>query len=74
MKARSLSPEQAFRAMFVFLSAYHDRTRGSSELASVLSDIQMNRSDGLTADPAAWDDWLTAVDAVCTEAKEGKRR
>jgi hypothetical protein len=34
-----------------------------------LGDIQLNKTDGRPADPAAWDDWLAAVDAVCREAK-----
>ncbi len=70
MRKKMLSPEQAFRAMFVFLSEYYDRTGGSSELGSVLSDIQMIRADGLPADPAAWDDWLAAIDAAVAEAKK----
>jgi hypothetical protein len=55
--------------MFLFLSAYYDRTQGKSELGSVLSDIQTNRRNGSPADSAAWDDWLGAVDAACAETK-----
>jgi len=69
MQKKMLSPEQAFRAMFIFLNEYYDRTGGTSELGSVLSDIQLNRPDGLPADPAAWDDWLAAVDAVNAATK-----
>ncbi|HLY44255.1 MAG TPA: hypothetical protein VKQ73_01645 [Stellaceae bacterium] len=70
MRKKMLSPEQAFRAMFIFLKEYHDRTGGQSELGSVLSDIQMNLwADGLPADPAAWGDWLAAIEAVLEKAK-----
>ena len=67
MRKKVLSPEQAFRAMFFFLKEYYDRTGGTSELSAVLSDIQLNRADSLPADPAAWDDWLAAIDAVLEE-------
>jgi hypothetical protein len=63
MKRKLLSPEQAFRAMFVFLDAYNGRTQGQAELGEVLGDIQMGKR-GTTMDPAAWDDWLVAVDKV----------
>jgi hypothetical protein len=69
MRKKMLSPEQAFRAMFVFLNDYYERTGGASELASVLSDIQLIRTDGLPADPAAWDDWLAAVETVSVKSK-----
>lgn len=59
--------------MFIFLKDYYDRTGGTSELGSVLSDIQMNLwADGLPADPAAWGDWLAAIDAVLEKSKLGK--
>jgi hypothetical protein len=68
MSKRLLSPEQAFQAMLAFLSAYYERTEGTAELGEVLGDIQLNR-DGSTMDPAAWGDWLTAIDAVSAGAK-----
>jgi hypothetical protein len=64
MKEKMLSVEQAFQAMFIFLNAYYERTQGQAELGSVLSDIQINRQDGMPGDPAAWGDWLAAVEAV----------
>jgi hypothetical protein len=68
MSKKLLSTEQAFQAMFVFLSAYHERTEGTAELGEVLGDIQLNK-DGSTMDPAAWGDWLTAIDAVSVKSK-----
>jgi hypothetical protein len=74
MKKKPLSPEQAFRAMFVFLDAYHERTSGKAELGDVLGDIQLNENDSMPADPAAWGDWLAAIDHVRdhTVAETGK--
>jgi hypothetical protein len=70
MKKKLLSPEQAFRAMFVFLSEYHRRTAGKAELGDVLGDIQLNENDGMPADPAAWGDWLAAIDDARAPAVE----
>ena len=64
MNKKTLTPEQAFRAMFIFLSEYYERTQRQAELGSVLSDIQTSRTDGLPADPAAWDDWLAAIKSM----------
>jgi hypothetical protein len=65
----TMNAEQAFKAMLVFLDAYDQRTSRTAEFGDVLGDIQLNKTDGRPADPAAWDDWLAAVDAVCREAK-----
>ncbi len=64
MEEMLLSPKEAFAAMRQFLDAYHLRTGGSGKLASVLSDLQLLPTDGLPADPAAWEDWTAAVKAV----------
>ncbi|MGE0257338.1 MAG: hypothetical protein AB7H71_15395 [Alphaproteobacteria bacterium] len=65
----AISPEQAFAAMFVFLSEYYQRTNGTAVLADVLGDIQPIQSDGMPADPAAWEDWLAAIRAVLSDAQ-----
>jgi hypothetical protein len=54
--------------MFLFLEAYYKRTQGRAELGEVLGDIQ-GRELGSTMDPAAWDDWLMAIEAVLEKAK-----
>jgi hypothetical protein len=58
-----LSLEQSFQAMSRFLEQYSQRVGGKSELAAVLSDIQV-MPDGRPADRAAWGDWLGAVRIV----------
>jgi hypothetical protein len=50
--------------MSLFLEEYYKRTQGTAELGSVLSDIQLNKQNGLPMDPAAWDDWMAAVESV----------
>ena len=62
MKKQRLSPEQAFAAMSAFLERYYERTGGKGDLGALLGDLQINRSDGLPLDPAAWADWLAAID------------
>ena len=64
MKKKFLSSEQAFQVMFAFLNDYYQRTAGKAELGDVLGDIQVNESDGMPADPAAWADWISAIDTV----------
>jgi hypothetical protein len=59
-----LSPEQAFQAMSLFLCRYYERTGGKGELAAILGDIQMDDEYGRPFDPAAWDDWLAAINHV----------
>lgn len=68
---QALSPEQAFWAMFVFLRDYWYRLGETVELRSVLSDIQLLSGNGRPADPAAWEDWLRAIEAVRRRAPEG---
>jgi hypothetical protein len=64
MKKRRLSPEQAFAAMSLFLERYHVRGGDGDDLAGLLGDIQINERDGLPFDPAAWTDWLAAVEDI----------
>ena len=66
MKKKPLSPEQAFRAMSVFLHDYYQRTQGQAAVGDVLGDIQLGGS-GETADPAAWDDWLSVIETALAD-------
>ena len=74
MKKKLLSSEQAFQAMFAFLNDYYQRTAGKAELGDVLGDIQVNNSDGMPADPAAWADWISAIDAVVKKTADAAGR
>jgi hypothetical protein len=57
-----LTPEQALAAMSIFLEKYYARTGAEGDIDAVLGDLQVNLLDGRTNDPAAWADWLTAID------------
>ena len=74
MKKIFLSSEQAFQAMFAFLNDYYQRTAGKAELGDVLGDIQVNESDGMPADPAAWADWIAAIDTVVKKPADAAGR
>lgn len=56
----ALTPKEGYRAMLYFLEAYFERTK-AEEIAALLGGLAFNK-DGLTMDPAAWQDWLDAVE------------
>jgi hypothetical protein len=60
MEKDHLSVNEAYLAMFEFLSGLYQRTK-SDELGSLLGEISL-MSDGKTVDPAAWKDWLQCVE------------
>jgi hypothetical protein len=57
--SETLTNEQAFKAMVFFLEAFYARTT-SNDVGGLLGDL-MRRTDGGTADRAAWADWLESV-------------
>lgn len=65
-----LSARDAYRAMFLFLETYYDRS-GSGELGDPLSGMAINE-DGQPMDPAAWGDWLAADSAVIESPDPGR--
>lgn len=58
---------EAYKAMISFLDEYYFRF-GQDNLGVILGSIQL-RSDQSTADPAAWQDWIEAVNRVLDETK-----
>ena len=62
----SLTLKEAYAAMFAFLEQRYNWTK-SDAIGSMLGDMSL-LSDGGTADPATWGDWLKCVEA----AKNGK--
>ncbi len=59
MKSK-LTALQAFNAMTKFLDIYYEQTV-SDDVGSLLGDMSFLR-DGETADPAAWLDWMRALE------------
>jgi hypothetical protein len=54
--------------MFEFIEDYYNRTGKPVAIGNLLSDCQLIRGEE-TADPAAWYDWVKAVNKVlCEEA------
>jgi hypothetical protein len=54
-----LTEEEAFKAMVIFLERYYNETH-SDDIGSLLSDLIL-LDDKKTADPAAWNDWINAI-------------
>jgi hypothetical protein len=67
MRKQRLSAEQAYAAMVLFLERHYARGGSGDDLAGLLGDIHINERDGLPMDPAAWPDWLSAVEDVLAE-------
>jgi hypothetical protein len=62
---QTLTIGEAFEAMRVFLTRFNEREpadrRETLELLLVWTEVQ---PDGVTHDPAQWEDWLEAVELV----------
>lgn len=62
LRLNGLTALQAFNAMRKFLEAYYSRI-SSDDVGSLLGDLQILQ-DGGTADPAAWNDLIDAINLV----------
>jgi len=62
-----LSEYEAYNAMVSFLDTYYQLTK-SDDVGSLLGGMMM-LADGTTADPAAWYDWLEAIEKGKNETK-----
>jgi hypothetical protein len=58
----TMTVEQAYRAMLVFLEREVDLTE-SGDLADLVSEYKLG-ADGKTRDPAIWEEWMEAVGKV----------
>jgi hypothetical protein len=59
---KTLTVQEGFAAMRLFLEDYYEQTH-SDDIGALLGDLQI-LEDGMTADPAVWDDWLACVNQV----------
>ncbi|NRT73605.1 hypothetical protein [Clostridium beijerinckii] len=70
----NLTIEEAYKSMVNFLEKYYQRTN-SDDIGGLLGDIMLI-DEGITADPASWDDWLESVGRIKSEKyikENGKR-
>ncbi len=67
-----LTPQQAYRAMFLFLENYTGRFKGTppKELSILLSFMQLF-DDGIPGDPAFREDWHKCVIQILNEDELG---
>jgi len=61
----TVTDHEAFLAMYDLLRDRYERTK-SADIGALLGDLSL-LPDGGTADPAAWQDWVRAVE----KAKRG---
>jgi hypothetical protein len=72
MAENTMTINEAFAATYYYLLAHYNRTRNPAEgssldVGTLVSDMAI-LEDGGTADPAAWHDWMLAVE----QAREDK--
>ncbi len=60
-----LTLKEAYSAMYSFLEHEYEMT-GSNEIGGMLGSMSL-LEDGGTADPAAWNDWVQAVEKVANK-------
>ena len=65
--SEKLTELQAFEAMKKFLEGYWERTN-SDDVGGLLGELQFH-AEGGTFDPAAWHDWVKAVEEVLKKNK-----
>jgi hypothetical protein len=61
-----LTEKEAYAAMYAYLEKLYEITK-SDDVGGLLGSMSM-LSDGSTADPAIWDEWIECI----TLAKQGK--
>lgn len=56
-----LTAREGLVAMGLFLEQFYKRA--GNDMETLIADITLE-SDGMTGDPAAWDDWMACVRSV----------
>lgn len=65
----TISQEQAYRAMFVFLERYYELTQ-TDDVGALLGSMRL-LEDGRPVDAAMWEEWQACIRDVTAEAPEG---
>ena len=63
---KELTALEAYKVMFIFLKKCWSLRGKPEQVGDILSDIQLI-NETRTADPAAWFDWLEAVEEVTSK-------
>lgn len=58
----TLTIKEAFESMVKYLEMYYERT-DSEDIGSLLGDMIL-LEDGITLDPAVWNDWITCIKII----------
>jgi hypothetical protein len=64
-----VTPQQAFAAMALFLERFYKRC---DDMQTLLADLSIE-ADGEPLDPAAWDDWVAALEEVLRQSPHEDR-
>lgn len=67
LNRKILTIEESYMTMYKFIEGYYYRLNNPDLLAMLLGGFRL-RENGSTVDPAAWEDWLEAIEAVLREA------
>ena len=62
---QQLTIQQAYVSMIKFLEDYYERTK-SDDIGSLLGDLQLDENN-MPFDPAAYSDWLNAINKACQD-------
>lgn len=66
LESETLTIEESYKTMYKFIEGYYYRLNKPDLLAMLLGGFRL-RDNGYTVDPAAWEDWLDAVETVLNE-------
>jgi hypothetical protein len=65
----TMTERQGFDAMVLFLKEWYRQTK-YDQIGIVLGELKM-LPDGRTSDPAAWSDWMRAVNRALSDDPPG---
>jgi hypothetical protein len=58
--------QEGFRAMIVFLENFFQQA--GEDVATLMADLEI-QEDGDPLDPAAWSDWLSAIERIRNDTR-----
>lgn len=71
LNGKRITIEESYKVMYEFLKGYYKRLGKPESLATLLGGFRLHK-DGVPVDPAAWEDWLDAVQKVVIDETEKK--